>query len=179
MAPRKLNARQMKFVEHLLAGMGKRDAAAAAGYSPHTAANIASNLLTREPVLQAIRAGAEKKLSAGVAIGAAVLMELAEKAKSEDVRLRAAAALLDRGGLPLIRQSETRHIVEDRRSDAELLEHVRTLARSLGVALPASVIDVEAVAALPAPVAPGETSRDTSADTGTDIEAPEIDDIFS
>src|SRR5689334_1563173 len=105
-----LSPREQKFVEALSRGLGKRDAAIAAGYSAKSAHGIASQLLNRPRVLDAIRAAAEKRINAGVAIAAKVLLELAEKAKSEDVRLRAAQALLDRGGMQLIRQSEHRHV---------------------------------------------------------------------
>jgi phage terminase small subunit len=155
MVGKKLSPRESKFVKSLLEGMGKRDAAIAAGYSLTGAHVSASQLLSRERVLNALRDGAEAKMKAGVAIGAAVLIELAEKGRSEDVRLRAATALLDRGGMPLVRQSEIRHTLEDRRSDRELLEHARQLAKQLGVAMPAGIVDAafEEIqpAALPAP----------------------------
>lgn len=149
----KLTPRERKFVTNLLAGMKKRDSAKAAGYAPNSAHVAATTLLKRDRVLRAIREGAERQLQAGLAIGAATLAELAENANSEDVRLRAAQALLDRGGLPLVRQSEHRHVIEDQRSDSELLEHVRRLSAELRVPLPAEIIDVQAepVPALPAP----------------------------
>lgn len=91
--------------------------------------------------MRALRDAAEKKLHAGAAIGVNVLLELAEKARSEDVRLRAAAALLAHSGLAPVTRHETKHILEDRRSDAELLQHVKTLASQLGVKLPSNVVD--------------------------------------
>ena len=153
MARNKLSPREAAFVQAISTGLRKGAAAEAAGYSPHSAHVAASRLLSREHVLKAIRDAAEKQINSGVAIGAKTLLELCESAASDDVRLRAACALLDRGGMQLIRQSETRHIVEDRRTDAELLAHVRTLARQLGVAMP-DVIDVtaEPVPQLPAPL---------------------------
>jgi phage terminase small subunit len=158
MAKVKLSAREAAFVAAISQGLKKGDAAVAAGYAPSSAHVSASRLLNRETVLKAIRENAEKQLSAGVAVGARVLLELAESAKTDDVRLRAATALLDRGGMQLIRQSETRHIVDDRRTDAELLEHVKTLSRQLGVPLDSRIIDVDPVevapAALPAPADP-------------------------
>jgi hypothetical protein len=96
------------------------------------------------------------------------LIELAENAKSEDIKLRAAVALLDRGGLPLAKISEHRHIVEDRRSDAELLQHVKSLANQLGVKLPPGVVDADFAEikspALPAPAAEAQGSLPTFAD---------------
>ena len=74
------------------------------------------------------------------------------------MRLRAATALLDRGGMPLVKQSEITHRVEGRRSDQELLQHARQLAKQLGVAIPANIVDAEfapiAQPALPAPQPP-------------------------
>ncbi len=137
----KLSSQETKFVQAITQGMGKRDAAIFAGYAPNSAHVSASRLLSREHVLHAIRDAAEKQINAGVAIGARVLVELAEKGKSEAVRFQAATSLLDRGGLPFIRQSETRHVIEDRRSDAELMEHVRNLAHELGVPLEAKLIE--------------------------------------
>jgi len=121
--------------------MGKRDSALAAGFTKTSAHSSATRMLGRERVLDAIRRGAEKQIVAGVAIGAATLAKLAAEAKSEDVRLKAACALLDRGGLPLIRQTETRHLFTDRRTDAELLEHVKHLAGELKVPLPGGLIE--------------------------------------
>ena len=97
--------------------------------------------MQRERVLHEIRKIAEKNIVAGIGVGAAVLVRLAREAKSEDVQLRAAQALLDRGGLPLIRTTETRHLIEDNRTEAELIEHVRRLAGELKVALPAGLIE--------------------------------------
>ena len=149
MARTGLNPREVKFIANLLHGMAKGDAAVAAGYPARSAGVSASRLLNREGVLKALRDGAERRLTAGVAIGANVLIELAEKAKSEDVRLRAAAALLDRGGLPLVKQSEVTHRLIDERSDAELRARLAELEREEGRG---RIIDVEAVPALPAPV---------------------------
>jgi phage terminase small subunit len=155
MARDKLLPRERKFVQHLLDGLGKRDAAVAAGYPPGSAAVNASRLLSRERVLTLLREGAEKKLHAGAAIGANVLLELAEKAKSEDVRLRAAAALLAHSGLQPVTKHQTTHVIEDRRTDRELLEHARALAKQLGVAMPAGIVDAQfseiQPPALPAP----------------------------
>jgi phage terminase small subunit len=160
MTKKQLTPREAKFVANLLQGMAKGDAAVAAGYLPAGASVSASRLLNRENVLRALKDGAEKKLHAGAVIGANVLLELAEKAKSEDVRLRAAAALLAHSGLAPVSRHETKHVIEDRRTDAELLQHVRTLAAQLDVKLPAGVVDVNfehVKPALPAPSAEPES----------------------
>ena len=137
----RLTPGEAKFVTYILQGMGKRDSALAAGFAKTSAHSSATRMLGLERVLDAIRRGAEKQIVAGVAIGAATLTKLAVSAKSEDVRYKAACALLDRGGLPLIRQTETRHLLTDKRTDAELLEHVRRLAGELKVQLPAGLIE--------------------------------------
>jgi len=141
------------FVRHLLEGRKKKDAAALAGCPVKTAGVAASKLLMRPRVLEALRRGAETKLNAGVAVGAIVLKELAESAKSEEVRFKAALALLDRGGLPLVKQTETRHLLTDTRTDVELIEHVRGLARKLKLPLPGALIESPTE---PVEVEPGE-----------------------
>jgi phage terminase small subunit len=115
MTREKLKPKEAAFVKNILNGMGKTEAALAAGYSPGGARVSQYQLMQRERVQNALREGAEGKLKCGVAIGAAVLIELAEKSKSDDVRLRAAQAILDRGGMQLVRQSEHHHVVTDRR----------------------------------------------------------------
>ncbi len=160
MAPNRLNARQRRFVECVCAGMKKKDAAVAAGYSANTASAAASQLLGKEHVLQAIKAAAEKMLRAGAAQGAVVLTRLAESAKSEDVQYKAAKALLEHAGLQIVRQSEHRHVIEDRRSDAELLAHIRQLARELGVPITAPMLEGQVVDVTPASDAePAEPRR--------------------
>ena len=149
MARTNLNAQEVRFVANVLQGMAKHAAAEAAGYSAKSSGVIASRLLTRAPVLKALREGAERALNAGLAVGARVLLDLAENSKSDDVRLRAAQALLDRGGLPLVRQSETRHVLVDERSDSELRARLAELEREEGRG---RIIDVTPEpAALPAP----------------------------
>src|SRR5262245_61274295 len=107
----KLNAREAKFVEGLAHGLKKGEAAAAAGYSVHSAPEQASRLLTRPHILSALREAAERQITAGVAIGAKILVELAESARSEDVRLRAAQALLAHSGLAPVTRHETKHVI--------------------------------------------------------------------
>ena len=90
-------------------------------------------MLSLPHIQQAIRKEAEDLLNANVGLAAKVLVELATTSKSDAVRLQAAVALLDRGGLPFIRQSEHTHRVEDHRSDAELKQHILKLTSELGL----------------------------------------------
>lgn len=135
----KLTPKQMAFVRaHVkLGGMNATQAAIAAGYSGKGegagAAVTASRLLRAPHILAAIREETERTLRAGVALGASVLENLARSANSESVRLQAAQALLDRGGMQLAALSQHHVVVEDRRSEAELLERVRELQRELGL----------------------------------------------
>ncbi|MBE7422234.1 MAG: terminase small subunit [Zoogloeaceae bacterium] len=130
-----LNPRELRFVQAYCKNGGRNAGAAAivAGYSKNGAPVTAHRLLKRQKVLIAIRAEAERCLRAGVALGASMLMELAEKANSESVRFQAAQALLDRGGLQLKALSEHRHIIEDKRTDGELLARIEQLTRELGI----------------------------------------------
>lgn len=136
-------------------GTDGKKAAITAGYGAAGAAVRAHELLRRPRVLAAIRKEAERRLQAGVALGAAVLADLAQNAKAEAVRLKAATALLDYGGLAVVARSEHTLNIVDKRSDAELREQVARLTRELG--LGAVVIDGTATApaepiALPRPV---------------------------
>ena len=142
---RRLTPREDKFISYVLKGENATEAAKLAGYAEGSAHVAAWRALQRPPVLEALRSGAEKQIVAGVAVGASTLLFLARKAASEDVRYKAACALLDRGGLPLIRTTEHRHVISDTRSDAELIEHVRGLAKELGVPLDSRLIEAQPV----------------------------------
>lgn len=125
---------QRKFVLAYCANGGNgAQAALAAGYAEGSARQRASELVTNPRILAAIREETERRLRSGVALGAKVLLDLAENAESEAVRLKAAEALLDRGGLLLIARSETVHRVIDERSDEELLARLRALSGELGL----------------------------------------------
>ena len=137
----RLSERERRFAHLIAQGRGKRQAAIEAGYSPGGAHSQGTRLLQRERILNAIRRIAEKNIVAGIGVGAAVLIRLARGAQSEDVQLRAAQALLDRAGLPLIKTTRTHHLFTDNRSEAELIEHVKRLAAELKVALPAGLIE--------------------------------------
>ena len=134
----KLTPKRAAFVKAYLAtgGANATQAAIAAGYSGKgggAGAAVTASRLLREPlVLQAIKEEAERRLRAGVALGASTLEELARNAQSESVRLQAAQSLLDRGGLQLASLSKHEVVVEHR-SDDELRARVEQLQRELGL----------------------------------------------
>ena len=100
------------------------------------ACHVEANRLLRNPdVLEAVRKETAAALSADVAVGAFLVKDLAENAVSETVRLQAALALLDRGGMPLVKRTEQTITVNDSRSDAELLAHVQRLAGGMGLVI--------------------------------------------
>lgn len=135
-------------------GQNATQCAIAAGYSVNGAGVTAHRLLKRPNIIAAIRAETERVFQASAPVAAETIIYLARSAKNESVRLQAAEIWLNRAGMLLAAKSEHRHIIEDRRSDAELREHVARLARELG--LDAKVIDgravIEALPALPAPI---------------------------
>lgn len=151
---RKISPKELRFVQAYvrLGGMNGTQAAIAAGYGVSGAHVQAHRLLRRPHVLSAIKDETERGLRAGVAIGASVLEELAKTAASESVRLQAAQSLLDRGGMRLANISEHHHIIEDRRSDSELLDRINELSRELGIGakvIPGESRRVDSAPALP------------------------------
>ncbi len=104
-----LTERQAKFVQAYMECGTQRDgaiqAALAAGYGDGDRAQAKSRAyeqLHNPKVLAALRDEISKNLSAASAIGTAVLVELAQAAKSEQVRLGAARELVDRGYGPVM-----------------------------------------------------------------------------
>jgi Terminase small subunit len=104
-----LTPRQAKFVQAYLECGTQRDgaiqAALAAGYGNNNRAQAKSRayeMLHNPRILAVLRDEIGKKLSAAAAIGAEVLVELAQSANSEQVRLGAARELLDRGYGPIM-----------------------------------------------------------------------------
>ena len=122
-------------------GGNRKQAAIAAGYHSKRADQSAYQALSSPVVQAAIKKEAEDLLNANVGIAAKVLVELATTSKSDSVRLQAAQSLLDRGGLPFVRQTEHKHTLEDNRTDAELKAHIKQLTDELG--LNAKVIEHE------------------------------------
>jgi phage terminase small subunit len=152
-----LSDRQARFVREFVERGGRpgaaADAAVAAGYARagragRPAARVrASELLHNETVLRFLRDELTRKLNAGAALGVQVLIDLAEHARSEQVRLSAARELVDRGHMPIMSRSavvKTELTIEDY---IEALDHRNAAAR-------AQVIDgqiVESTAASHAP----------------------------
>ena len=104
-----LDEREALFVVEFVARSGTpgagADAALAAGYSNgnrNAAHSMASRLLRRPPVLRAIKDETGRRIAAAAPLGIAVLENLAQSARSEQVRLAAANSLLDRGYGPVM-----------------------------------------------------------------------------
>lgn len=148
-----LTPRQRRFVTEFVRLGGKAGAAAlSAGYAKGSADVRASELVRMPKILAAIREESERRLCASVAMGAETLVHLAQNAESESVRLQAAQALLDRGGLLLAHRTEHVHTLRDERTDQELRDRILALAHEVG--LPAKLLDVTPQPAeLPAPEA--------------------------
>lgn len=144
-----LTKRQGDFAREFVSNGGRRsDAAVAAGYAVATARIEAYRLLQKPAVVDAIRKESERALQGNVALGQHVLANLAEHAVSETVRLAAAQALLDRGGLQLVRRSEQTINVVDQRTDAELVAHAQRLARELDITIDGTDLVRERLSAL-------------------------------
>lgn len=107
-----LSERQAAFVREYVERGGRpgaaADAAVAAGYARpgpegRAAARVrASELLRNEKVLRLLRDELTRKLNAGAALGVQTLVDLAQNARSEQVRLGAARELVDRGHRPIV-----------------------------------------------------------------------------
>jgi phage terminase small subunit len=168
----KLTYKQRAFVRHYvkLGGTNATSAALAAGYaaSPSEkggrapgASVTASRLLNNPAILRAIRDETERSLRAGVALGANVLEQLCREANSESVRLQAAQALLDRGGLQLANLSQHNIVIEDKRTEGELLARVKELQRELGL----QAIDITPAGLTPATKKRAALTQAASTDT--------------
>jgi len=188
---RKLTVRQARFVKLFVENGGfAAPAARDAGYTPKSARFGSHKFLDIPHVLAAIRLEVQRKLDASVALAARVLETLAKDAKSEAVRLQAASALLDRGGLRLAQyvQHDHTHVLRDERSDAELRARVIELQRELGIrthevirpALPARLAD-DVIDVTPVQVERTQVEREADRDDAAPVEpkpAKPADDIF-
>jgi phage terminase small subunit len=112
-----LNAREALFVVEYVARSGVAgsgaDAALAAGYSNgnrNAAHSMASRLLRRPAVLRAIKEETGRRLAGVAPLGVATLENLARSARSEQVRLAAANALIDRGYGPVVSRSASANL---------------------------------------------------------------------
>lgn len=107
-----LTDRQTAFVREYIERGGRpgsaADAAVAAGYARpgpagRAAARVRASELLRNPnVLRQLRDELARKLNAGAALGVQTLIDLCQNARSEQVRLSAANALIDRGYAPVM-----------------------------------------------------------------------------
>lgn len=157
MADTKLTTRQRVFVQTYVK-MGGRNATAAAisaGYGQAGAHVTGHRLLQRDYILEAIKKETERCLRAGVAVAYDTLQDLAQHAESESVRLNASLAMLDRGGLQLAQRTEHHHVIEDKRSDGELLARIEKLQRDLGLkTIPGEVVELKALPRIPGQTLP-------------------------
>jgi phage terminase small subunit len=124
---------QQAFVTAVMLDGGKNYKAAAliAGYGGNpNAAHVSAHHLMRNPkVLAAIREEADRRLRSGVALASSTLVELCgDVSQSGSVRLKAAEALLDRGGLLLVKEHVVHH--EDNRATKEVREMILSLAKA-------------------------------------------------
>lgn len=127
-----LTEKQRKFVIAFLESGGKNAANAVliAGYKcthPNSSDGIGYELLRNEKVIRALREEADRRLRANAVLGASVLVEIAQDSLHKD-RLKAALALMDRGGLQFIQRVEHHHTVEDKRSERELVQSIVDMA---------------------------------------------------
>jgi len=125
---------QRKFVIALLesGGTNHAKAAAAAGYGgSENAQRVAGHRLAHNPnVIAAAREEADRRLRGGAILGASVMIEIASDPMHKD-RFKAADRLLGSAGLNL--ETVSRHIIEDHRSDNELLMAIATIAKKNGL----------------------------------------------
>ena len=134
-----LTSRQAEFVVMYVrqGGNNGTQAAIAAGYSAKTGtagAAVAASRLLRDPrILKAIKDECERCLRANTALATNVLIDLAQNADSEHVRLQAAEKILDRGGMQLASLVQHEHSIIDKRSDAELMARFNQIYPNLPV----------------------------------------------
>ncbi len=127
-----LTDKQRAFVIAYVDAGGRNATAAArkAGYSHKIAHVTACNLLKDDKILEAVGQETLKRMAANVPVAQAILLQLAKTAKSESVKLQAAQALLDRGGLQIAQKFE--HLFKsDNRSDEEIERENEMLRKEL------------------------------------------------
>lgn len=112
-----LNEREALFVAHYAMSSGApctgANAALAAGYSNgnrDAAHSMASRLLRRPAVLRAIKEELGRRITSSAVAGVATLEQLAQSARSEQVRLAAANSLIDRGYGPVMSRSANTNV---------------------------------------------------------------------
>jgi phage terminase small subunit len=128
---RELTDKQQKFVIALLETGGENETGAAlmAGYGTGYATRAYE--LSRNPkVLAAIREEADKRICSGALMAASKLYLIAKNDTHKD-QLRAIDMLMNRAGM--IVQTQHKVVVEDNRTDAEVIARTVQLAKALGL----------------------------------------------
>jgi phage terminase small subunit len=133
-AMQELTELQRRFVLAYLEGGGRsaKAAAVSAGYGGGThACEVRGFEAMRNPkVLKAMREEADKRLRSGALLAASGLIEIAQDTHHRD-RFKAIESLLNRAGL--IVQTQHKVVIEDTRTEAEVIERVGALATQLGL----------------------------------------------
>ncbi len=135
-----LTEKQRGFVYALVElGGNATEACLAAGYGADSetkeqrlnAARTRGYQLAHDPrVLAAIKEEAEKRLHSGMLIAASALIEMAQDPACKD-RYKAAASLLDRGGLNVVHKQEV--VVTHTQSDREVIARITEICGRLGL----------------------------------------------
>lgn len=133
-AMRAILPKQRAFVLALLdiGGQDNSKAAGLAGYGGTPGSTrVQAHRLAHDPaILEAIKEEANKRLHSGAILGASVLLEIAKDPLHKD-RLKAANALLDRGGLMVATQHKV--TVEHTAKDADVIQQIKAFAVELGI----------------------------------------------
>lgn len=155
-AMRALSPMMRRFVYALLqTGCSNAKAAQLAGYSggSKTWKSKGWALAHDARVQAAIHEEAQKLIRSTAVMAINVITDIAKNPEAENKdRLKAAVELLNRSGLHA--QSEHRVVVEDRRTEQEMLTRIHVLAKGLG--LDAEQLLGNAATALPAPAIDAE-----------------------
>ena len=129
-----LTEKQQAFVIAMLETGGGNHALAArvAGYADTDgAARVRGHQNMRNlKILAALREEADKRIRSGALLGASALWEIAKDTTHKD-RFKASVELLNRSGLQVVTQHKV--IVEDNRSQEEIVARAVALAQKLGV----------------------------------------------
>jgi len=147
-AMKELTEPQRRFVTAYVenGGSNEADAAYRAGYgsTPGDCASIANRMLRAPRILTAIREEADKRLKSGAILASSVLVEIASNRMHRD-QYKAAVELLNRAGLVV--EGVSRVIVEDHRTEEEIVRRIADLADKLGIdpkkLLGSDVVDAE------------------------------------
>lgn len=132
---RALSERRQKFVVAFIGGGGVDATAAAmsAGYGRDSDGALrvqAFRLMHSPEILKALREEADRRLDASVYVAAAALVEIAADPEHRD-RYKAAADIMDRRGF--LRVTGHQVEIEDRRTEAELVEFIAVTAKRHGL----------------------------------------------